>query len=1276
MMFIRAPAAKSVVFVSYAIILLLSIFATTYFIPVFATDGINGTGEATVSPGNIAATLKPGESVTENKTVIITRLPSGPVDVFFIFDLTASMGGVLSTAKARSLEIMDNISAITGDAAFGVGSLQDYPGIFDSCGYVARYGMDSDYPWSLDRDITPDKNAVNVVINSLGLGDGNDGPESYARALYESQFVAWRNGSKKIVIIFEDNIPHDCNMAAYGCGGSTGVDPGRDALTGTADDLAWADVIAQLKAAGIEVIIADSGGAFSCDGPWLYAMNETGGAFVSIDSTDEIPEKVIASVENLSGRVDVTLMPQAGFEAWVNWTPDSYSGVGINATLYFAVNITVPNGTMPGVYSFVIKIVGGNVTLANQTVLINVTEKAAQKPVLISEIYYETPDDVNNEFIELTVRDEAGTGDINISGWYITTLDGDKHVLPDVVGLGNFDYVAIRTGPGISDLDATDGSTTIYLSLVSEVLDNTGDEVALFDADDNLIDFVRYKGGNGDPVLGGWSSGDAGPVADNIAKSVQIHGSDLNSSDNWVSASPSIAEPNHFEWIINEADGLLYQIHNGRNFPEIPDGPRTEVQFDIHNVSAAMNLSDVQQVVEMLNFTYNFLRSEGFNKTPITGADGDVDIEVTMAGPGQNAGFGDANQGTKLRVTLFPFTSFNNSVRNKLVLEHEHTHLFQYSQSGGWGPTSDWGDIEGHAEYWSFKITKSEFNITTDQIVDIDYRTKPPSLWLQNTDLPNNPFTDFQVSWPHYWANHLLYRYIAETYGQEKVAHMHKVRNVSAGITGIKTIDKAFKEQGKNTTFVDIHSGYTIWLYNNFKDMITLTKNETFNGGIITESETLNPWGTDYEKININKTKINGSGPYNISFSGQPGVNYSMAVLVKNNSGYALAGTIMFQGKGSILINTNSSEIVVIKTQINNESVGRTNYTINFTVPEAADTQPPVITKTVHGPQSGTCPPKNATDKCFIRANRTSIIVNATDPQPNPGGNVTCSLTVAGPDSKNLSGAPPFNITIRRDSEHNLTVVCRDALNNTAIDKETFFVDSTAPTCRLNLTRWPPFATFTFEDKKAGITSITPKIVKGANLTPPVPLNFSPPTNSPVVIAVARTNATVSVTLIATDAVGNAISCDPVAATIVRNKGRPETYVFANIPQEEGIVTVTNGNPGIASLLVTVNGRRFNIPRLRNNEVRSIYVAFAMIPGDNNIFTFTPRGRVGSSAEIMIWDGGGIVTPPTTHYNPNIFNTLYNINAGTMPSSGATHTGASTVVNDNIKRSLQYPTSG
>ncbi|MBS3053803.1 MAG: hypothetical protein J4469_04860, partial [Candidatus Aenigmarchaeota archaeon] len=215
MMFIRAPAAKSVVFVSYAIILLLSIFATTYFIPVFATDGINGTGEATVSPGNIAATLKPGESVTENKTVIITRLPSGPVDVFFIFDLTASMGGVLSTAKARSLEIMDNISAITGDAAFGVGSLQDYPGIFDSCGYVARYGMDSDYPWSLDRDITPDKNAVNVVINSLGLGDGNDGPESYARALYESQFVAWRNGSKKIVIIFEDNIPHDCNMAAY-----------------------------------------------------------------------------------------------------------------------------------------------------------------------------------------------------------------------------------------------------------------------------------------------------------------------------------------------------------------------------------------------------------------------------------------------------------------------------------------------------------------------------------------------------------------------------------------------------------------------------------------------------------------------------------------------------------------------------------------------------------------------------------------------------------------------------------------------------------------------------------------------------------------------------------------------------------------------------------------------------------------------------------------------------------------------------------------------------
>jgi hypothetical protein len=122
----------------------------------------------------------------------------------------------------------------------------------------------------VDRGITTDTNAVRAAINGLTLGHGEDLPESYSRALYETYAdpsVGWRTGAKKIVIMFGDDIPHD---PAY----ATGIDPGRDGEVGTADDLYFEDVVAGLKSNGITVLALHSG---IDNKPWLYMAEETEG---------------------------------------------------------------------------------------------------------------------------------------------------------------------------------------------------------------------------------------------------------------------------------------------------------------------------------------------------------------------------------------------------------------------------------------------------------------------------------------------------------------------------------------------------------------------------------------------------------------------------------------------------------------------------------------------------------------------------------------------------------------------------------------------------------------------------------------------------------------------------------------------------------------------------------------------------------------------------------------------------------------------------------------
>jgi hypothetical protein len=326
-----------------------------------ALSMIFATVSASMSPALLEATLNPGGSINEVKTVSIPELPP-KADVIFAFDLTGSMGGILGTAKANAITIMNDLDGLGVDIDYGVMSYMDYPHFYNSFGYAATYGaFPPDYAYKLNQPVTSINADVSNAINGLVLGSGGDGPQDYTRFMYESYAdpaVAWRPGAKRIVINFGDNIPHDNDLSegivpvvpAW----STGGDPGRDEIILNADDLDLQTVLAAMNANGITLLEAQTAGAFIIP-YWTYWTGITGGAAFSTNSATLVNDIVAAVKAELSDPVidGLHLQTDAGYEAWLtSVSPPSYSGpTGVDVP--FEITLTVPKDAVCGqTYTF------------------------------------------------------------------------------------------------------------------------------------------------------------------------------------------------------------------------------------------------------------------------------------------------------------------------------------------------------------------------------------------------------------------------------------------------------------------------------------------------------------------------------------------------------------------------------------------------------------------------------------------------------------------------------------------------------------------------------------------------------------------------------------------------------------------------------------------------------------------------------------------------------------------------------------------------------------
>ena len=183
-------------------------------------------------------------------------------------------------------------------------------------------------------------------------------------------------------------------------------------------------------------------------------------------------------------------------------------------------------------------------------------------------------------------------------------------------------------------------------------------------------------------------------------------------------------------------------------------------------------------------------------------------------------------------------------------------------------------------------------------------------------------------------------------------------------------------------------------------------------------------------------------------------------------------------------------------------------------------------------------------------------------------------------------------------------------------------LDATKPRCPITLNDPGPPARVevTISDAGTGIAEIL--VTKSENADTVVP-PFTVGTNDPIILTATKIDQSQRARVEArvTDLAGNVALCDPILTLVVRDSNSPIVQSHADVPQIEDTVTVTNGAPGLKNLDIIVNGTKFKVTGLKDNEEQTIDISSALVPGENNVVTLKGYGKKGSSASVMIWDG-------------------------------------------------------
>jgi len=265
-----------------------------------------------------------------------------PMDILLVFDRTQSMASTIGEAQTNADEIVRGVRAMYPNSMFAVAGLADHFG--------------GEEPWLLLSDFTQETGKIRAALGAITLADGFDFPESYSRALSESRFVSWRPGAQRYLVLFGDAPAHDPDFY----GKDFGIDPGRDGIPGTRDDLRLKSVIADLATDGI-VILAIYDDTFQkpmkaeARQGFDYMARQTGGVSLPISSATEVVDIVQQSLRRVLQPAPSLAAP-AEFADWIRGEAFRRDADSVN-TFSTPVGVVVPDGAKSGIYRLPVAVI-------------------------------------------------------------------------------------------------------------------------------------------------------------------------------------------------------------------------------------------------------------------------------------------------------------------------------------------------------------------------------------------------------------------------------------------------------------------------------------------------------------------------------------------------------------------------------------------------------------------------------------------------------------------------------------------------------------------------------------------------------------------------------------------------------------------------------------------------------------------------------------------------------------------------------------------------------
>ncbi|MGD2200280.1 MAG: hypothetical protein PVJ38_01445 [Candidatus Bathyarchaeota archaeon] len=349
------------------------------------------------------AELEPNETTTFKMEVSIKPSQVSKLDLVFVFDVGESMHWFLDAIKEQGTDISKIVEASAGNPALGVAWFSDYPGRYSYAGYSESYGGKNDSPWGLLQGITEGTGLLESSLRELPYLEGGDRAQSVTRALYETRFLGWRDGAKRMVIIFGDSPLHDTDFYGSIEGSEVdgfGGDPGRDGVAGTEDDLDFESVVSELEGEGIIVsaihcqdFVSTVTHDFLALESYEYMAVETGGMVTEVWDSTEIPGAVEEALEGRSGEVQtVTLEVPEEYGDLVYWSPASHESVEENQTVSFDVSVTAPMVTKTEEIEIPLTVKGDHESMGTTYISITVKPGAGSHDHIHHESYADPRD--------------------------------------------------------------------------------------------------------------------------------------------------------------------------------------------------------------------------------------------------------------------------------------------------------------------------------------------------------------------------------------------------------------------------------------------------------------------------------------------------------------------------------------------------------------------------------------------------------------------------------------------------------------------------------------------------------------------------------------------------------------------------------------------------------------------------------------------------------------------------------------------------------------------